>query len=197
MSTAPGPDAVLVRHAQTEWSRSGRHTSRTDLPLDEEGEAQARALRSRLAGLSFDLVLSSPLGRAVRTAELAGVGPLTIDPDLKEWDYGDYDGWTISEIRAVVPGWTVWTGACPGGETIDQVAERVDRVVQRVRRSPAAATVAIFGHGHSLRVLAARWLGTEPAAGRWLELSPASVSRLSWEHDTPALKRWNIPDRPD
>jgi broad specificity phosphatase PhoE len=192
MSAAAGPDLVLIRHGETEWSRNGRHTGRTDLPLTEVGEAQARSLRRLVAGLSFSLVLSSPLVRAVRTAELSGVGPPMTDPDLSEWDYGDYEGRTTGEIQVAVPGWTVWTGPCPGGETIEQVAARVDRVVQRVRRCPPGSTAAAFGHGHSLRVLAARWLGADPAAGRWFELSTGSVSRLSWEHDAPVVRRWNI-----
>ncbi len=196
MRAAAGPDVVLVRHGETEWSRTGRHTSRTDVALTEAGEAQALALRSLLAPLSFVLVLSSPLRRAVRTADLAGIGPLAMDPDLREWDYGDYEGRTTAEIREEVPGWTVWKGPCPGGETIEQVAGRVDRVMARVRRCPPGSTVAAFGHGHSLRVLAARWLGADPAAGRWLGLSTASVSRLGWEHGTPVLEHWNVPGCP-
>jgi probable phosphoglycerate mutase len=192
MPADSGPDLVLVRHGETEWSRTGRHTGRTDLPLTGEGERQARVLRPFVSDLSFVLVLSSPLARAVRTAELAGVGPLATDPDLREWDYGDYEGRTTREIRSSVPGWTVWTAPCPGGETIEQVAARVDRVIDRVRRCPPRSTVAAFGHGHSLRVLAARWLGADPIAGRWLELSTGSVSRLGWEHGFPVVRRWNV-----
>jgi probable phosphoglycerate mutase len=195
MPAGPGPDLVLVRHGETEWSRTGRHTSRTDLPLTEVGERQARWLRPLVSELSLALVLSSPLSRAVRTAELAGVGPPALDPDLREWDYGDYEGWTTPQIRASVRGWTVWTAPCPGGETIEQVAARVDRVVDRVRRCPPGSTVAAFGHGHSLRVLAARWLGADPIAGRWLELSTGSVSLLGWEHGFPVVRRWNVEAR--
>jgi probable phosphoglycerate mutase len=192
MPAASGPDLVLVRHGETAWSRSGRHTGRTDLPLTEVGEGQARSLRPLVSSMSFALVLSSPLARAVRTAELAGAGPPAMDPDLREWDYGDYEGWTTPEIQDTVPGWTVWTGSCPGGESIEEVAARVDRVVDRVRRCPPGSTVAAFGHGHSLRVLAARWLGANPSAGRWLALSTGTVSRLGWEHGFPVVRRWNV-----
>jgi probable phosphoglycerate mutase len=193
MPSHSGPDLVLVRHGETEWSLSGRHTGRTDLPLTDRGEAQGRSLRPLLADLPFSLVLSSPLLRAVRTAELAGVDAPVLDADLREWDYGDYEGRTTQEIRAAVPGWTVWTGPCPGGETIDQVATRVDRVIDRVRRCPPGSVVAAFGHGHSLRVLAARWLDASPDVGRWLELGTATVSRLGWEHESAVVSRWNLP----
>jgi probable phosphoglycerate mutase len=148
-------------------------------------------LRPVLGGAAPALVLSSPLGRAVRTAALAGFDAPVIDPDLLEWDYGDYDGLTTTEIRGRVPGWTVWTAPCPGGETIDEVAERVDRVVNRVRQCPAGSTVVAFGHGHCLRVLAARWLGTNPAAGRWLVLGAAGLSVLGWEHETAVIVHWD------
>jgi probable phosphoglycerate mutase len=187
---------VLVRHGETEWSRTGRHTGRTDLPLTDRGEAQGRSLRPLLAPLSFSLVLSSPLARARRTAELAGTPPPVIDPDLREWDYGGYEGRTTERIRAYVPGWTVWTGTCPGGEAIEQVAARVDRVIERVRRCPAGSVVAAFGHGHSLRVLAARWVGCDASAGRWLQLDTATLSWLGWEHETAVVGRWNVPSRP-
>jgi probable phosphoglycerate mutase len=192
VTTPAGADLWIVRHGETEWSRTGRHTGRSDPPLTEVGEAQGRALRSLLASRPWSLVISSPLRRAVRTAALAGLGEAVIDPDLVEWDYGDYDGLTTEEIRASVPGWTVWAAPCPGGETIDHVAVRVERVVNRVRRCPPGSAALAFGHGHCLRVLAARWLGTDPIAGRWLVLGAAGVSVLSWEHETAAILRWDV-----
>jgi broad specificity phosphatase PhoE len=191
LATSPGPDLWLVRHGETEWSRSGRHTSRTDLPLTDSGVVEGRALRPALGGLEPALVLSSPLRRAVDTAALAGFDAPVIDPDLLEWNYGDYEGMTTAEIRAGVPGWTVWSAPCPGGEVIDEVSERVDRVLQRVRQYPPGSRVIAFGHGHCLRVLAARWLGTDPHAGRWLVLGAAGLSVLGWEHETAAILHWD------
>jgi broad specificity phosphatase PhoE len=191
VATAPGPDLWLVRHGETAWSRTGRHTGRSDPPLTDEGEAQGRALRPFLGGRRPALVLSSPLGRALRTAALAGFDAPVTDSDLLEWDYGEYDGLTTTEIRARVPGWTVWTAPCPGGETIDQVAARTDRVVARVRQCPPGSIAIAFGHGHCLRVLAARWLGTDPDAGRWLVLGAAGLSVLGWERETAAILHWD------
>jgi probable phosphoglycerate mutase len=185
------PNALLLRHGETAWSASGQHTGRTDVALTEKGEAQARALQHRLAGRDFALVLCSPMSRAVRTAELAGLSGFVIDPDLREWDYGDFEGRTTDEIRQEFPGWTVWDGPWPGGETIDQVATRADRVVARVRACPPGSTVALVAHGHLLRVLAARWIGTDPRAGRWLVLLTGTVSELGWEHETAAIEHWN------
>src|ERR1044071_3424594 len=148
----------LVRHGETEWSRSGQHTSRTDLPLTAEGERQAATLKRMLAEHSFALVLSSPMKRAVDTCRLVGLTP-EISNDLLEWDYGDYEGLTTPEIQKKVPGWTVWTGTAPNGETVDQVAARADRVIARALA--ANEEVALFGHGHVLRVLAARWIGLQ------------------------------------
>lgn len=179
----------LVRHGETEWSRAGRHTSHTDLPLTSAGEAAARALGGRLAETTFDLVLTSPMTRARRTAELAGFEYAEVDKDLAEWDYGDYEGLTTPEIRASVPGWTVWTHPSKGGEAADEVAVRLDRVVARVRA--LGGRVLAFGHGHASRTLAARWLGLEVADGRLLKLDPATVSVLGWEHENPAVARWN------
>ncbi len=196
VSVAAGPDLWLVRHGETEWSRTGRHTGRSDPPLTDTGVAQGRALRTVMGDLEPALVLSSPLSRAVNTAALAGFDAPILDPDLLEWNYGDYDGLTTTEIRQRVPGWTVWTAPCPGGETIDQVAERADRVIQRVRQCPPGSTVVAVSHGHCLRVLAARWLGTDPAAGRWLVLGAAGVSVLGWEHETAALLHWNRQNPP-
>jgi len=191
VTTPPGPCALLARHGETTWSASGKHTGRTEISLTERGEAQARALRPRLEGRTFALVLCSPLSRAVRTAELAGLSGFELDPDLMEWDYGEFEGRTTDEIRHGYPGWTVWGGPWPGGETIDEVAERADRVVARVRACPPGSTVALDGHGHILRVLAARWIGTAPQAGRWLALDTGTVSDLNWEHETAVVDRWN------
>src|SRR6476469_6092849 len=145
----------LVRHGETEWSRDGRHTSTTDLDLTESGVEVARTLRDRLAGETFDLVLSSPRHRARRTAELAGFAEVDVDDDLVEWDYGDYEGITTAEIRETVPGWTIWTHPTPGGETAEQVTARLDRVVARCE---GHERVLLFSHGHALRALAARWI---------------------------------------
>jgi broad specificity phosphatase PhoE len=183
-------DVAVVRHGATEWSMDGRHTGRTDLPLLPAGEAQARAAGALLEGRSYALVLTSPLQRARRTAELAGHGDgIVVDPDLLEWDYGDYEGVTSAEIHRTVPGWTVWSGPIPGGETLAQVAARADRVVERLRAADGDALV--FGHGHMLRVLAARWCELEPVEGRRLPLETATVSRLGWEHSVPGIHLWN------
>ncbi len=183
-------ELVLVRHGQTEWSRDGRHTGRTDLPLTPEGEADAKALAARLAGRSFALVLTSPLERARRTAELAGLSP-EVEPDLVEWDYGPEEGRTTEQARETRPGWSVWddTGL---GETLEQVAARQERVLDRVRPVLAAGDDAcLVGHGHSLRILAARWLGLGPHVGQQLVLGAGSVSVLGQEHGCPAVLSWN------
>jgi probable phosphoglycerate mutase len=179
----------LVRHGQTEWSAAHRHTSTTDLPLLEPGERDAISLRDRLAGPHFDLVLTSPRQRARRTAELAGFPDAEVDPDLVEWEYGDYEGRTTEEIRQDVPDWTVWTHPVPGGESADDVAARCDRVVQRVRA--AGERVLVFGHGHALRALTARWLGEPVSFGRHVKLDTATLSTLGFERETPAILRWN------
>jgi probable phosphoglycerate mutase len=180
----------LIRHGATEWSRSGQHTGRTDIPLEESGEQAARVLRDRLSAHPFALVLSSPLQRARRTAELAGLGDhLELDADLVEWDYGDYEGRTTPDIRAERPGWSLWTDGAPGGEVAADVAVRVDRVIARMRR--IEGDVAAFAHGHLLRVLAARWCGWEPASGSHLTLGTASISVLGYERETPVIMRWN------
>ncbi len=179
----------LVRHGETEWSRDHRHTSTTDLPLTSLGEEAAAALHPRLAGETFDLVLSSPRQRARRTAELAGRLDVQVDEDLVEWAYGDYEGITTAEIRETVPGWSVWTHPTPGGETAAQVTERLDRVVGRLRDVPGRALV--FGHGHGLRALSARWLGLPVGDGRLLRLDTSTVSVLGHERETPVVLRWN------
>lgn len=185
-----GHQAWLVRHGETEWARLGRHTGRTDVPLTETGRAQAATLGRRLAGHAFALVLTSPLGRAVDTAILAGFGDVAIrDPDLQEWDYGALEGRLTTEIRADYPGWTIWRGPWPDGETIDQVADRADRVIERLRSADGEALV--FAHGHVLRVLAARWLDLPAADGRLFALGTATISILGWEREAPVIETWN------
>jgi len=180
----------LVRHGATDWAESGRHTGRTDIPLNEKGRAQALTLGERLRRHSFALVLTSPLSRAADTARLAGFGDAAvIDDDLREWDYGDVEGMRTDEIRERRPGWTIWTGPWSGGETIDDVAARADRVLARVR--DVDGDVLVFSHGHLLRVLAARWLGQEPTAGGMFALSTATISLLGWERETAVIERWN------
>lgn len=190
--TDPGPHVVLVRHGETEWSRARRHTGRTDLELTATGEAQAGALRPLLARQPPDVVLCSPLRRARRTAELAALTPYEVDDDLREWDYGDFEGLTSAEIARSVPGWSIWDGPWPGGETAAQVTARVDRAVQRILREPAGARVAVVAHGHLLRSLAARWLGEPLRLGRLLGLDTATVCELGWEHRHRVLRRWNV-----
>lgn len=180
---------AVVRHGATAWSRDGRHTGRTDLPLLPMGEEEARALAPRLGG-DWALVLTSPLQRARRTCELAGLGDRAeVDDDLLEWDYGDLEGLTTPQIRTDRPGWTIWSGPVPGGETIDDVARRVDRVVERARREDG--DVIAFAHGHVLRVLAARWCGLPPVTGKHLVLGPARPCTLGWEHEYPVVEEWN------
>ena len=179
----------LVRHGETEWSRDHKHTSVTDLPLTEAGTEVARGLADRLAAHEFGAVITSPRARARTTAELAGFPDAEVDEDLVEWAYGDYEGITTEEIRRTVPGWTVWTHGAPGGETAGQVTARLDRVVERVRR--ADTDTLVFGHGHALRALAARWIGLPVTDGRLFRLDTATISVLGYERETPVLLRWN------
>jgi broad specificity phosphatase PhoE len=180
----------LIRHGPTEWSDTGRHTGTTDIPLTEEGESAARALAPLLEGHGFAHVFVSPLGRARRTAELAGLGDrMEVIEDLREWDYGDYEGLTTEEIRAKQPGWSVWEMGAPGGEDAAAVGRRADRVVSIVHA--VDRDVVLVGHGHMLRVLAARWLGQAARFGKHLSLSPATVSVLGSEHEWPAVVTWN------
>lgn len=182
----------LVRHGETEWSRDGRHTGLTDVPLTDLGRAQATALGARLAGHRFGLVLTSPLSRALDTARLAGLGDVAVvDPDLAEWDYGTLEGRRTEEIVADDPGWTIWTGPWPGGETADQVSARADRVVARCQDPAIAGDALAFGHGHMLRVLAARWLGLPAPSGSLFGLSTATISVLGWERGRHIIETWN------
>jgi broad specificity phosphatase PhoE len=180
----------LIRHGETEWSLSGRHTGRTDVPLTPNGVRQAEALGRRIAGKRFALVLTSPLTRARETCRLAGLAAgAAVDADLAEWDYGDLEGRTSAEIRAEVSDWTIWTGPVPGGETAAQVGARADRAIGRARREDG--DVALFAHGHLLRILAARWLGLAAEGGRYLALDTASLSVLGFEQGLPVIRGWN------
>jgi probable phosphoglycerate mutase len=195
---------ILVRHGETAWSRAGRHTGRTDVPLTAHGEQQARALAPLLARWPIATVLCSPLDRARQTARLAGLPRPTLEPGLQEWDYGGYEGLTSKQIRAERPDWNLWRdGVAPGdrehpGETVRQVGRRADQVLSRVRdlveddAAPDPGAVALVGHGHALRVLAARWIGLPARCGALLRLDTATVSRLGYEHEQRVVLGWNI-----
>ena len=186
------PVIYLARHGETAWSLSGQHTGLTDIPLTERGEGDARRLGERLRGRSFAKALASPLQRAFRTCVLAGFGAAAeVDRDLVEWDYGAYEGRRSVEIRAERPDWDLFRDGCPGGESPEQVGARADRVVNRVRA--VEGDVLLFSHGHFLRVLAARWLGLEPGAGRYFVLGTASLSQLGYEHRRvrAVIRQWN------
>ncbi|MBV9197983.1 MAG: histidine phosphatase family protein [Solirubrobacterales bacterium] len=188
--TPPRQQIVVVRHGQTEWSKSGQHTSRTDLPLIDEGRDRAQALAPKLAGWSFSLVLSSPLERARETAELAGFGGrLELEENLREWDYGDYEGLTTPEIRSENGGWDLWRDGCPGGELPGEVAVRADRALARLRA--AGGDALVFAHGHILRVLTARWLAMGPEAGARFQLEAGALCVLGYERETEVVQRWN------
>jgi probable phosphoglycerate mutase len=192
---SPGPDrVVLVRHAATSWSRTGRHTGRTDLPLDEGGTSDAVVLGERLTATSFVAAWCSPLARAVETCVLAGLGErMRLVDDLMEWDYGAYEGRTTAEIRRERPGWELFADGCPGGEDAQAVGMRVDRVIAALRAEEdfEGGQVALFSHGHLLRTLAARWVGLGPSSGRSLHLDTGRLSTLGWEREVPALVSWN------
>jgi probable phosphoglycerate mutase len=188
----PLPKVYLARHGETAWTLSGQHTGLTDIPLTERGEANARRLGKRLKGVRFARVFTSPLARAVRTCELAGFGPVAVvDPDLVEWNYGDYEGRRTADVRKERPGWDLFRDGCPGGETADAVGARADRVIARLRA--AGGDVLVFSHGHFLRVLAARWVGGPAALARHFLLSTAALSILGYEHtpEEPVLRLWN------
>jgi broad specificity phosphatase PhoE len=183
-------EVVLVRHGETEWSRDGKHTGRTDVPLTAPGRKQAEALGEVLGDRAFARVLTSPLARAAETAQLAGFGARAEErTELCEWDYGAYEGRTTAEIREERPGWTLWRDGVPGGETAGEVAERVDRLLAELRTADGDALV--FAHGHLLRVLAVRWIGLGPESGRLLALDPATISVLGYERETPVVRVWN------
>jgi probable phosphoglycerate mutase len=189
-SPVQATQVVLVRHGRTEWTASGRHTGRTDVPLDDIGRAEAKAVADRLAGLHVARALSSPLFRARETASLAGFGDaLEPRPELMEWDYGELEGLTTAEIRQRYPGWTIWSGPVPGGETAEQVGARADRILSEIASS--GLTILVFSHGHFLRVLAARWLGLPPTDGRLFKLDTATVSVLGYEREQRVLMSWN------
>ncbi|HKB02086.1 MAG TPA: histidine phosphatase family protein [Gemmataceae bacterium] len=192
MPTIPLPVVYLARHGETEWAAAGRHTGRTDIPLTEHGQTDARRLGARLAGRVFARVWTSPAERAKRTCELAGYGPVAeLDPDLWEWDYGEYEGRTSADIRAVRPDWRLFRDGCPGGESPADVAARADHIVARVRS--AGGDVLLFSSGHISRVLAARWLGLDPAAGALFMLGTGALCILGYDHDLtePAVRLWN------
>jgi broad specificity phosphatase PhoE len=185
-------EVVLVRHGETEWSRSGQHTGRTDIPLTERGRREAQAVSEALRDRQFALVLTSPLERAAETCRLAGFGDRAVQRDeLMEWDYGAYEGRKTVDIRKERQGWTLWRDGVPDGETAAQVGARADRVIAELFSIDGDAL--LFAHGHMLRVLTARWLGLEPEAGRLFALDPATISALGYERETPVIRLWNQP----
>jgi broad specificity phosphatase PhoE len=184
-------EVVLIRHGATEWSASRRHTSYTDLDLTPAGEREAVRLGANLTGRRFAAVISSPRRRALRTAEIAGLAVTDVDPDLAEWDYGEYEGITTKEIRERRPDWDLWTQGCPGGESPDEVQARVDRVWAKVRRLLDGGDVALIGHAHGLRVAGARWIGLPAAGGGKLRLDTGTLSALGYEHGRPVILHWN------
>ena len=184
------PEILLARHGETEWSTASRHTGRTDIPLTDEGRLQARRLGERLRDRVLTRVLVSPLERALETCRLAGLGgQAEIRPELMEWDYGDYEGLTTADIRETVPGWTVWTHPTPEGETAAQVGARMDGMIEEL--AAAEGDVALFAHGHVLRVLGARWIGLPPESGALLGLNTATLSILGWERERRVIRLWN------
>jgi broad specificity phosphatase PhoE len=184
------PELWLIRHGETAWSLSGKHTGRTDVPLTDEGKRRAAALGTLLSGHKFSQVLCSPLLRAQETCRIAEpLGTVALDDDLLEWDYGQYEGLTTTEIRKSLPDWTIWKNGVPGGETLDEVAARAERVIARATES--GGDVALFAHGHLLRVLAACWLGAAPQMGAWFALGTASLSKLGYERETRVITCWN------
>ncbi len=192
-------ELILVRHGQTEWSKAGRHTGRTDVPLTAAGEVHAAALAPALARRRIGAVFTSPASRAVRTAELAGLAGARPDPDLQEWDYGGYEGQTTAQISAEHPGWYLWRdGIAPGnaahpGETVDQVGDRADKVLSRVQPLLDSGNVVLVAHAHILRVLTARWLGLAAAGGRLFRLDTGTLCTLGSEHGKPVIQSWNVP----
>ncbi len=187
------PLIYLARHGETEWTLTGQHTGRSDIPLTPRGESDAVAIGNRLRGIAFDRVFSSPLARARRTCEIANLSDTcTIDHDLVEWDYGQYEGKRTLEIRAMRPGWKIFRDGCPGGESPGDIAARADRAIDRWRARDTGNTL-VFAHGHMLRIIAARWLSLPPEAGQSFTLSTSSISTLGYDHglDEPAVRLWN------
>jgi probable phosphoglycerate mutase len=192
--THPAPERQiwLVRHGETEWALNGRHTGSTDIPLTETGRQQAEALGRRLAGRPFALILTSPLSRAAETARLSGFGDRAqLDPDLREWDYGAFEGLTTPEIRATRPDWTIWSGPWVDGESPDQVGARADRIIDRCLDPAVEGDALVFAHGHFLRVLAARWIGLPAAGGGKFALSTATLGLLGWDRANRVIELWN------
>lgn len=188
-----GIELWLVRHGETEWSLNGKHTSRTDIPLTDQGRKRAEKLRDYLKGTKFDAVFESPMQRARETCAIAGFGSqAVVDDGLMEWDYGVYEGRTTKEIQAEIPGWSVWVNEIVGGETVEHAGERADGVIARaLAAAPAGGKVALFAHAHILRILAARWIGLEARAGSLFALGTGSVSVLGWERETRVIEAWN------
>jgi broad specificity phosphatase PhoE len=188
----PAQSVCLIRHGETEWSLNGRHTGSTDIPLTENGRNVARQWKPVASQQTFALVMTSPLQRARETCELTGLGQQAeVDNDLREWNYGEYEGLTIKQIQAQRPSWMIFTDGCPKGESPDEIQARIDRVIKRVRA--VEGDVALFAHGHFLRCFGARWLGLRAEEGRFFLLDPATVSVLSYYRGIPAVKRWNAP----
>ena len=182
----------LIRHGETEWSLSGKHTSRTDLPLTARGRERAVELKEYLNGVQFAAVFCSPMKRARETCTIAGLGDrMVIDDGLKEWDYGVYEGWTTPEIQAEIPGWSVWKDPIIGGETVEHVGERADAVIARALAAAGDGKAALFAHAHILRILGARWIGLEARDGAYFALGTGNVSVLGWERETPVISQWN------
>ncbi len=185
------PEVCLVRHGETEWSRDMLHTGRTDKPLTEKGRKDAELVGIRLSGLTFSTVLTSPLKRALETCQLAGFGDQAQKrDDLMEWDYGDYEGLKLVDIREQKPGWLIWDNGAPGGESVEHVGVRADKIIGELRGETSGNTL-IFAHGHLLRILTARWLGLPPGDGRMFALSTGAICKLSYERDRPVILSWN------
>lgn len=189
--TSHTPELVLIRHGETEWSKSGQHTGRTDLELTELGKLQAEDIKAVVASLPIDRTIASPLRRAWETAELIGLDPVR-DDDLLEWDYGVYEGITTAETRETIPGWSVWTHPIEGGESLAEVGARADAAIDRLIAT-SSETVAVVAHGHFLRIFAARWLGLDAVEGRRFVLNTTTMSLLGWERENRVIRRWNDP----